>query len=148
MSELSDAAIGALRSVLGAENAAVWVYGLASAYVTDKQVKTAVDEAFDEHRGHRDTAERVLRDAGTKPPAAQPAYSLPQPVTDQQSAVQALITAENDCQVGWRSVLENTEDANVRRTALDSLTTSAARSTRWSLTIGAPTAVKPFPGKP
>ena len=78
MSELSDAAIGALRSVLGAENAAVWVHGLASAYVTDKQVKTAVDDAFDEHRGHRDTAERVLRGAGSNPPAAQPAYSLPQ----------------------------------------------------------------------
>ena len=147
MSELSDAALGALRSALGAENAAVWVYGLSSAYVTESRVKSALDEGTDEHRRHRDAAEQVLQGAGTNPPAAQPAYTLPQPVTDQRSALQSLITAETDCEVGWRSVLENTEDAGARRLALDGLTTSAARSARWRLTIGVP-AAEAFPGQP
>lgn len=145
MSELSDAAVGALRGVLGAENAAVWVYGLSTAYVTDGSLKSAIGDAYDEHRGRRDAAEAALRGAGENPPAAQPAYALPQPVTDQSSALQALLTAEHDCQVGWRSALENTEDGSVRRTALDGLTTSAARSTRWSLVLGKPTP-DPFPG--
>lgn len=145
MSDLSDAAIGALRGVLGAENAAVWVYGMSTAYVTDGALKPAVSDGYDEHRGRRDAAEGALRGAGENPPAAQPAYSLPQPVTDQSSALQALLIAEHDCQVGWRSVLENTEDAGTRRTALDGLTTSAARSTRWSLALGRP-APDPFPG--
>lgn len=146
MSELSDGAIGALRSVLGAENAAVWVYGLSTAYVTDGPLKSAVGDAYDEHRAHRDTAEAALRGAGTTAPPAAPAYALPAPVTDQGSALRALLTAEHDCQVGWRSVLENTDDAGLRRTALDGLTTSTTRATRWSLALGQP-APDPFPGR-
>ena len=146
MSELSDAATGALRDVLGAENAAIWVYGLSTAYVTDGQLRPAVNDAGDEHRGRRDTAEAALRGAGTAPPPAQPAYVPPAPVTDQSSALRALLAAEHDCQVGWRSVLENTEDAGVRRTALDGLTASTTLSTRWSLALGLP-APDPFPGR-
>jgi hypothetical protein len=147
VSDLSEQAAGALRTILGAEHAAVWVYGLASAF-GEGRVRSAIDEAMGEHRARRDAAEQVLRSSGQNPPAAQPAYSLPQPVTDQKSAIRALITAENDCQVGWRSVLETTPDAGIRRTALDGLTTSAARATRWRITIGEHPSAQAFPGQP
>lgn len=148
MSELSEETAGALRSALGAEHAALWVHGLASAFVEEARVRSALDEAAGEHEELRGAAEQVLRDAQLTPPAAEPAYSPPSHVTDQRSAIAVLITAENDCQIGWRSVLENAENAELRRTALNGLTTAATRETRWRLTIGEQPAVSAFPGKP
>lgn len=148
MSELSEQATDALRAVVGAEHAAIWVYGLAAAFVQESRVRSAADEALAHHRTRRDAAERVLRDSGQQPPAAQPAYTAPQPVTDQKSAIGLLITAENDCQIGWRSVLENTNDPGLRRSALDGLIAAATRAARWRLTTGEQPAAQAFPGKP
>ncbi len=147
MSTLSEYTANALRDALGAEHASLWVYGLTSAFASESRVRPAISEAMNTHRAQRDSAERLIRDAGMKPPVAQPAYSLPQPVTDQNSAIRALITAETECQIGWRSVLENTQDAGLRRTALDALTASATRATRWRVTVGEP-GVTAFPGSP
>nr|WP_246330855.1 ferritin-like domain-containing protein [Saccharopolyspora hordei] len=137
-----------MRSALGAEHAAVWVHGFASAYVSEPRVRSAIDDAADQHRRLRDAAEELIRGAGQTPPAAQPAYDPRTQVTDQRSAIDLLITAESDCQVGWRSVLENTDDPGLRRTALDGLTTSATRATRWRLTVGQQPAAEAFPGRP
>jgi rubrerythrin len=148
MTALSDQSIASLRNALGAEHAAVWAYGLASAYTNQPRVASAIDEGTNEHREHRDTAEGALQDAGQVPPATQVAYALPSGVTDQTSAIQALVTAEKDCQVGWRSVLETTDDTALRHIALDALTVSATRATRWRITIGTRPATEAFPGQP
>ncbi|MER7083879.1 protein of unknown function [Saccharopolyspora kobensis] len=147
MTELSDAEGTALRSALSAEHAALWVYGLASAYVGENRVRSAIDDAQEQHRRLRDTAEKVIRGAGQIPPSAQPAYDVGERVSDQDSAIGLLIKAEGDCQVGWRSVLENTDDPGLRGTALDGLTTSATRATRWRLTVGQQPAAQAFPGQ-
>ncbi|MFR9730767.1 DUF4439 domain-containing protein [Saccharopolyspora sp. MS10] len=149
--ELTEEAAAALNSALRAENAAVWTYELVTAFVSGEQVRAAVEEATGVHERHRDEAQRVIRGTGAAPPAASPAYSLPDPVTDEGSAIRALIAAERDCQIGWRAVLERTEpdaDPAVRRTALGALTTAATRATRWRLTIGQTPAAEPEPGKP
>jgi hypothetical protein len=146
VSELSDDEANALSSALGAENAAVWVYGLCTAFVSAPRVQSAINDGMTQHRAHRDSAEGLLQNAGRSVAATQAAYSLPSQVTDQQSAVTALITAENDCEIGWRSVLENTMNPALRRTALDALTTSATRATRWRITNGVQPATQPFPG--
>lgn len=148
MSELSENTAEALRDAVGAEHAALWVYGLAGAFLGEDRARSAADEATAEHRDRRDAAERALRAANRTPPPEEPAYRLPDRVTDQRSAIRALITAEEDCQVGWRAVLENTEDAALRRTALDGLTTASTRSTRWRLAIGERPAAAAFPGSP
>ncbi|PKW19492.1 ferritin-like domain-containing protein [Saccharopolyspora spinosa] len=148
MTELSEEAGNALRSALSAEHAAVWVYGLASAFAGEPRVRSAIDDAMEQHQRLRDTAERTLRDAAQTPVAAQPAYSVGEPVSGQEAAIGMLVTAENDCEIGWRSVLENTEDPALRGIALDGLTTSAVRATRWRLTIGRQPAALPFPGQP
>lgn len=147
MTELSDEESTSLRSALSAEHAALWVYGLASAYVGQTRVRNAIDDAQEQHRRLRDTAEKVIRGAEQTPPSAQPAYDVGARVTDQESAIALLIKAEGDCQVGWRSVLENTDDPGLRGTALDGLTTSATRATRWRLTIGQQPAAQAFPGQ-
>ncbi|MGP4018192.1 ferritin-like domain-containing protein [Saccharopolyspora sp. 5N708] len=148
MTELSADAGNALRSALSAEHAAVWVYGLASAFVSEARVRSAIDDAAAQHQRLRDAADRALRDAAQPSAAAQPGYDVGQPLGDQKSAIAVLLKAEQDCAVGWRSVLENTEDAGLRTTALDGLTKSATRATRWRLTTGQQPATQPFPGQP
>lgn len=148
MTTLSDQALTALRGALGAEHAAVWVYGLTAAYGTSPRIESAINDGINEHRGHRDKAEQLFQDAGQVPPATQTAYSLPVTVTDQASAMTALVVAEQDCQVGWRSVLENTDDSGLREAALDALTVSATRATRWRITMKTQPATQAFPGQP
>ncbi|RCW39765.1 uncharacterized protein DUF4439 [Halopolyspora algeriensis] len=145
---LSEQASTALRRALGAEHAAVWVYGLAGAFVDEAQAESAVAEAASNHRRFRERTEQLLREAGVEPPVAQPAYSPPQPVTDRNSAIRLLITAESDCATGWRSVLETTKISRIRQHALDGLTTTATQATRWRITIGEQPAALPFPGRP
>lgn len=147
MSELQEKTANALRAALKAEHATLWVYSLAEAFL-GRDTRSAADEAAAEHREQRNAAERALRDANLTPPTGAPAYRLPKSVEDANSAVRMLITSETDCQVGWRSVLENTEDAGLRRTALKGLTTSATRATRWRLHAGQRPSATAFPGKP
>ncbi|MHA6800790.1 ferritin-like domain-containing protein [Bounagaea algeriensis] len=148
MTRLSDPAAQALRSTLKAEHAAVWLYGLARAHVTERSASEAVDEAFDEHERMRDVADRTLREAGGNAPPPALAYDAGEDVADQTSAIRAALLAERDCQVGWRSVLENSHSPELRRTALDGLTTAATRSTRWRLALGRSPAAPEFPGQP
>lgn len=138
----------ALRTVLRAEHAAIWVAGLAEAFATESRVRSAIAEALAAHQSNRDAADRILRRTGDRPPVAEPAYSPAEPVEDQDSAIRMLIISEQDCQVGWRSVLETSGDPVVRRTALDAMTVAAVRATRWRLTLGEQPAAEAFPGVP
>ena len=121
-------AVQAVQTALAAEHAAVWTYGLVSAFV-EQGPKTA--EGANAHRARRDATERLLRDASAEPVPPAPAYLPPAPVTDATSAIAALVAVEIDACVAWRGVLERTEDADLRRTALDALTGCAVRATRW-----------------
>lgn len=148
MSELSESAGNALGTAIGTEYAAIWVYGLARAFCPDNGIRHVIDDATDAHNATRDTAVQAMSHAGLTPPVAQPAYDVGAPVTDQSSAIQALIRAESDCQTGWRAVLEATEGGQLRNTALDALTAAATRATKWRLVIGQTPAVESFPGQP
>ncbi|MFC6092893.1 ferritin-like domain-containing protein [Saccharothrix sp. BKS2] len=136
--------VDAVQGALGAEHAAVWTYGLVSAFIS--QQGAAVAEGANAHRARRDTTERWLRDQGAAPEPPAPAYLPPQPVDSAASAIAALIAVETDCCVGWRGVLERTEDADLRRSALDALTASAVRATRWRKAAGLTPLSITFPG--
>ncbi|TQM83479.1 uncharacterized protein DUF4439 [Saccharothrix saharensis] len=138
--------VDAVQDALAAEHAAVWAYGLVSAFISTPQQSAAVADGATAHRARRDATERWLRDAGAtpRPPAA--AYLPPQPVDSAASAVAALITVETDACVAWRGVLERTDDGPLRASALDALTVSAVRATRWRKVAGVtPTSIA-FPG--
>lgn len=138
----------ALRTAVGAEHAAIWVYGLAAAFASESRASSAISEAMRDHEKQRDNAQRLARQLGVTPPVAEAAYFAPESVTDQNSAIRMLITAEDDCQIGWRSVLENTEAPGLRHNALAGMTVSAARATRWRITIDEQPAASAFPGRP
>ncbi|MDU0293369.1 MULTISPECIES: ferritin-like domain-containing protein [Saccharothrix] len=126
--------VDAVQDALAAEHAAVWTYGLVSAFI--EQQAAAVADGANAHRARRDTTERWLRDQGAtpRPPAA--AYLPPQPVDSAASAIAALIAVEADACAAWRGVLERTDDGALRRSALDALTVSAVRGTRWRKVAG------------
>lgn len=136
-------AVQAVQDALAAEHAAVWTYGLVSAFVQQAQ-QTA--EGANAHRARRDATERLLRDAQAQPVPPAAAYLPPAPVTDSASAIAALVAVEVDTCVAWRGVLERTEDADLRRSALDALTASAVRVTRWRKTGGLLPAGLALPG--
>jgi hypothetical protein len=145
--KLPSDSVEAVQAALGAEHAALWVYGLVSAFLPDA-FNAAVAEGTTAHRARRDATERLLADAGQTPRPAEPAYVPPQPVKDQKSAIAVLVVAEADTTVGWRAVLERTDDANVRRAALEALTAAAVRATRWRRAAGQTPAAPAFPGGP
>ncbi|HEX6341796.1 ferritin-like domain-containing protein [Umezawaea sp.] len=136
-------AVQAVQDALAAEHAAVWTHGLVSAFVEEAQ---QVAEGANAHRARRDATERLLRDVSAQPVPPAPAYLPPAPVTDAPSSIAALVAVEVDACVAWRGVLERTEDPDLRRTALDALTASAVRATRWRKTGGLLPAALVLPG--
>jgi Domain of unknown function (DUF4439) len=124
--------VESLQTALGAEHAAVWVLELTTAFVSAK-LAPAVAEALAAHRASRDATARLLRDHGVRPVPTEAAYSTPAPIADEASAVAALVVAESDLTSSWRAVIERTDDAGLRKAALNSLTDSAVRAARWRL---------------
>jgi hypothetical protein len=146
-SPLPAEGVDAVQAALGAEHAAVWVYGLVSAFLPAALDPQALD-GMNFHRARRDATERLLAASGATPRPAEPAYLTPKPVTDQASALAVLITAETDSGVAWRAVLERTDDADLRTFALESLTGSAVRATRWRKLAGQAPVAPSLPGLP
>jgi hypothetical protein len=148
MSPISELPVQALQTALAAEHAAVWGYGLASAFLPP-QSDDKLTEGSAAHRARRDATERMLRDAGVAPVPAAPGYLTPQPVTDVASAVAMVTTLETDAAVAWRSVVERSPaDPAIRSAALDALTGAAVRATRWRGAVRNDRLTVPFPGLP
>jgi hypothetical protein len=145
---LPQDAADATQDALGAEHAALWVYGLVSAFLQGSPYESAVQECKNAHRARRDATELLLSGAGQSPRSAESAYVTPQPVTDQASAIAVVVVAETDATVAWRAVLERTDDKALRAAALAALTDAAVRATRWRLAAGQTPATPPLPGKP
>ncbi|MBV9163911.1 MAG: ferritin-like domain-containing protein [Pseudonocardiales bacterium] len=144
----SQVPVDALQRALAAEHAAIWVYGLVAAFVSNA-LDSQLDEAATAHQARRDATERVLIDAGAPPVPPEPGYLTPEPVTDAASALRLAITAETDAAAAWRSVIERSPaDPGLRGAALEALTGTAVRATRWRATAGATPLTVPFPGAP
>jgi hypothetical protein len=102
----------AVEAALGAEHAAVWSYGLATAFLASGD-QTALAQAALAHRERRDELVALCEAGGVAPVPAAAAYGTPRPVSDAASAAALLVVAEDDTAVGWRAVLERTDDAGL-----------------------------------
>ncbi len=135
----------AVQAALGAEHAAVWSCGLASAYLpADDQ--GALARAALAHRERRDALVALCEAAGVAPAPAAAAYATPRPVTDAASAAALLVVAEDDTAVGWRAVLERTDDPGLRRSGVQAMVSAADVGVRWRRLSGIQPLVPPFPG--
>ncbi|OZM74381.1 hypothetical protein CFN78_04430 [Amycolatopsis antarctica] len=136
----------ALQRALTAEHAAVWVYGLVSAFLPGDYTAGVADGAS-EHRDRRDALERILNGAGATPVAPEAAYLPPKPVTDEQTAAAVVATAETDAATAWRGVLDGTDDGELRTVAMRALMGSASRGTAWRGEAGLTPAAIALPGR-
>ena len=134
----------AVEAALGAEHAAVWSYGLATAFLASGD-QTALAEAALAHRERRDELVALCEAGGVAPVPAAAAYGTPRPVTDAASAAALLVVAEDDTAVGWRAVLERTDDAELRRSGVAAVVSAATVGVRWRRLAGtaAPRAAVP-----
>ena len=83
--QLAPESIASLQDALGTEHAALWCYSLAVAFLTGEQRTQARADA-DDHLEMRGAVERTLSRFGARAESAQPAYAIPEPVTDGKSA--------------------------------------------------------------
>jgi hypothetical protein len=142
--DLRDAVLAALAT----EHAAIWVYGLVSAFLP-ATATAAVTGASLAHRERRDAVVALLARTGTTAPPAAAAYRPPAPVTDAASAAGLAIVAEDDVAAAWRAVAERTgaaEDGELRRLALDAVTVAATTGVTWRRLAGRTPLVPVFPG--
>jgi hypothetical protein len=132
---LPPESVQALQQALSAEHAAIWTYGLVSAYLPADYTKSAT-EGTAEHVKRRDYCERILTAAGASPIAAEPAYVPPKSVTDEASAKSVVATAESDTMAAWRGVVGETDDTGLRASATKALIASVRRGTPWRMESG------------
>ncbi|MFE0028239.1 ferritin-like domain-containing protein [Amycolatopsis sp. NPDC059021] len=143
---LPPEAIDPLQKALAAEHAAVWVYGLVSAFLP-AAFGDAEKSGMAEHAERRDLCRKLISAAGTSPVAPEAAYVPPKPVTDSGSAAAVIATAESDTAAAWLNVLTRTDDAALRGMALAAMVAASRRGTPWRAEAGEkPTAIA-MPGQ-
>lgn len=129
-----------LRTVLAAEHAAVYGYGIVGAHLTDGE-RAFAGEAWNAHRANRDRLRLLLAGGGPSPAPAAPAYRLPFEVDGPQTAARLAARLEEgaiEAYVGLVAVSEPT----LRRFASLAMQDCAGRATRWRRAAAA------FPGLP
>ncbi|WP_328451545.1 MULTISPECIES: ferritin-like domain-containing protein [unclassified Amycolatopsis] len=139
-------AVDPLQQALAAEHAAVWVYGLVGAFLP-ADFGEAEKGGVAEHALRRDLLQTMLAGAGATPVAPEPAYNPKKPVTDTASAALVVATAEADCASAWLAVVNHTDDAGLRTTALHALVAASRRGTPWRSEAGEKPAAVAMPGQ-
>ncbi len=137
-------AASAVQGGLAAAHAAIWTYGLISAYDPD-DIGT-IRAARQGNTQIRNAATDLLRTAGVEPVRTEAAYAVPVAVTDRPTALQLAIVVEKDCTNAWRAVVGTTDNLQLRSYALSALSDAAVRLTGWRVLAGVAPATVPFPG--
>ncbi|WP_410613492.1 ferritin-like domain-containing protein [Amycolatopsis sp. lyj-109] len=139
-------AVDPLQVALAAEHAAVWVYGLVSAFLPG-EFGDAEKSGAAEHALRRDFLQTTLSAAGATPVAPEAAYVPKNPVTDAKSASRVVATAEADCASAWLAVIDHTDDAGLRTAALHALVAASRRGTPWRSEAGEKPVAIALPGR-
>ena len=133
-----------LQTTLGAEHAAVYVYGVLGGRVSasaEPALATALRAAYDLHRARRDQVTAMVRAADADPVPSAVSYELPNTADTARRCRRAAAETEHRCAEVYASMVGNTARAN-RQWAIDALTDASVRA----LTFGdEPTA---WPGVP
>ncbi|HEY2576633.1 MAG TPA: ferritin-like domain-containing protein [Streptosporangiaceae bacterium] len=138
-----SAAAGALQSALAAENAAIFGYGVAGAYLSGAQ-RAAATAFWNDHRSAGDTLAAMLRARGAQPAAAGDAYKLPFPVHTAHDAVSLAIFLEDGVTAAYLGLVAG-GGTGLRGFAARAMQDSAVRSSYWR---GSCQAFPGFPASP
>ncbi|MDI2132780.1 ferritin-like domain-containing protein [Yinghuangia seranimata] len=85
--------VASLQTLLDAEHAAVYGYGVVGAR-SDGPTQAQARTSYDAHRARRDELEQRIAKEGGQPRAAAPAYTLPFPVETQADATRLAVVLE------------------------------------------------------
>lgn len=140
---MSDAN-SALAAALRAEHAAIFGYGVVGGHL-DGSAKETARRADTAHRTRRDALVARLASLSATAPPADPAYTLPFPVTGRASAYKLAVALEEGTAEAWRLAVAATT-GDVRKVALDALIDCAVRATAWRRAGKINPIVVPFPG--
>jgi hypothetical protein len=135
-----SAAITALQSVLAAENAAVYGYGLAGAQLSGGQFSTAQQD-WTVHRMACAALSAMITERGAAPGAAAVAYRPPFPVTSAGAAVSLAAMLEDGVVRAYLGLVA-LDDQALRTFGAERMQAGAIRAASWR---GSTTA---FPGLP
>lgn len=141
MSDTTDA----LGVAVDAENAAVYTYGVLTAFTVGER-RTTVATDIAEHRARRDELNTTLVAAGGSARDTAAGYVLPVDVTNSTSATRAALAAELDCAQAYRALAERADVDRIRRLAVDGLTDCALRSAYWRAAAGITPVTTALPG--
>jgi len=128
----------ALQSVLAAEHAAVYGYGVAGAQLGAAARNLALRD-WTAHEMARDRLQTMLTSLGVRPVAAQAAYRLPFPVHGTGAAISLAGYLENQVAAAYLGVVA-LDDPRLRAWGAGQAQACALRATTW---LGRTTA---FPG--
>jgi hypothetical protein len=139
-SRKESAQVLALQSVLDAEHAAVYGYGVVGAR-SDGAQQAKARASYDAHRQRRDEIEARIAKEGGQPHAAAAAYALPFPVNSATDASRLAVFLEDGVAAHYADMVAAV-GGDLRVTAARWLQDSAVAAAGWR---GASTA---FPGMP
>jgi hypothetical protein len=122
------------------------VYGLVSAYLP-AEFGDAEKSGVADHTQRRDLLQTMISAAGATPVPAEAAYVPKKPVTDTATAALVVATAEADAATSWLAVVNHTDDAGLRATALHALVSAARRGTPWRAEAGEKPVAIAMPGQ-
>ena len=129
----------ALQAALAGEHAALYGVGVAGGKLSGARFRGATD-LYEQHRSNRDQLSALVVAAGETPVAAEPAYDLPQAVTNAATAAALVLLIERRVAAVYGDLVEAAEQPAVRSFAIESLLSAASTQIAWG---GAPVA---FPG--
>jgi hypothetical protein len=133
-------AVKALQSVLAAEQAAIYGYGVVGAHLGGASQATA-QQYWNVHRQARDTLTAMIVARGATPVAALAYYDLPFPVTGAASAEALATNLEDGVTAAYLNVVA-VNVTSLRTFGALAMQAAAGRAAHWR---GSPV---PFPGLP
>lgn len=135
----------ALGAAVDAEHAAVFTYGVLTAFTTGER-RDIVATDIAEHRARRDEGNRALVAAGAPARESAAGYVLPVNVTNATTAATAALDVETDTAAAYRALAERGDSPAIRRLAVDGLTECALRAAYWRAALGQSPVTVALPG--
>ena len=132
-----------LTTLLEAEHAAVYGYGVLGARLPDEP-RALARSAYDAHRVRRDQLVARLAERGGDPEPPPPAYDVAVATPDEALAL--AVTLEEGLAVRWRDLVAGTDDRQLRELGLAGLRECALRAAQWRKASGISPATLALPG--
>ena len=142
---LSDTDTRALGDALRSEYAAIFGYGVVSAYISGSR-NSSIAEVWSAHRSRRNRIIHLIESSGEKAPLPELAYTFQDKVWDNLTAIQLAARIEDDCSVAWSRALQQCTTPECRKLAMQALLHTAEWTTRWRMAAGTSPAIDPLPG--